>query len=65
MSGEVIGTAEMRMHSTARGVLYDTESVYRVTEELEKGRFVQKITQQELWKISPYAEKEEDILNWI
>lgn len=65
-SGEVIGTAEMRMYSTAKGVFSDTESVYRVLEELEKGSYVQKVedSPEDRWRISSYA-KEEDILNYL
>lgn len=65
-SGEVIGTAEMRMHSTAHGEFTDTESVYEVLEELEKGSFVQKIEDnpEDRWRISSYA-VEEDVLDYL
>ena len=64
--GESIGTAEMRMHSTAHGEFSSTEEVYEVLEELEKGSFIQKIEQnpEDRWRISPYTDQG-DVMKYL
>ncbi|MFB6116628.1 MAG: hypothetical protein ABEK10_03890 [Candidatus Nanosalina sp.] len=64
--GEVSGTAHIRMHSTAEGVLDQTEEVIEVLEELEKASYVQRIEDnpEDRWRISPYADSD-DILNYL
>lgn len=64
--GEASGTAHIRMHSTAQGVLDQTEEVIEVLEELEKASYVQRIEDnpQDRWRISPYADSE-DVINYL
>lgn len=64
--GETSGTAQIRMHSTAAGVLDQTEEVIEVLEELEKASYVRRIEDnpEDRWTISPYA-REDDVQNYL
>lgn len=64
--GEVSGTAHIRMHSTAEGVLDQTEEVTEVLEELEEASYVQRIKDnpEDKWRISPYADSD-DVINYL